>query len=249
MTATLSRRPSTWQRTTWRHPEWPVAALAVTAWLALVVQHAAAGLFHGAPHHASAGAGVSVGPAPNLGSWALMIVATMLPTLLPDARTIAVRGKWRRRYRGPALFTAAYVAVWVAFGAALLAVVATVGLAGAPAVAAGLGLAALWELTRWKRLALRACHRVAPLPPDGRKADVAALRAGAGNATRCIAACSPMMMPMALAPHPLGFWLMLLLAGVVAAEKLVVKAVDRLPGFALGLGVLALAVAVGALPA
>jgi len=53
-----------------------------------------------------------------------------------------------------------------------------------------------------------------------------------------------MMVPMVLAPHAL--WLMVLLFGIVVAEKLLTKAVDHLPMFAAMLATTAVIVAFGA---
>jgi predicted metal-binding membrane protein len=173
----------------------------------------------------------------------------MLPTALPAARSIALNGNTRRRQRGPALFAVGYCTVWSAVGVVVLVAVWLIGpkAAGALPVSAGLAVAAAWELMRWKRLLLRACHRVRSLPPDGSKADRACVREGIRNGLWCAGSCGPMMVPMALAPHFLAVWLMLFLSAVVAAEKLLTKALDHLRLFSAALAVAAVVVAVGAL--
>ena len=77
-------------------------------------------------------------------------------------------------------------------------------------------------------LCLRACHRVRSLPPDGWRADRAAVREGIRNGMWCTGSCGPMMLPMALAPHSVGMPLMFFLFAVVSAEKLLTRTVNHL---------------------
>jgi predicted metal-binding membrane protein len=214
MTVVRSRR-AMWRRLWWTHPELSLGAVAAAAWLAVLAVHAGvAGHDHGT----------------SVGLWVLMATAMMLPTALPTARSIALNGKWRRRQRGPALFAAGYLAVWSALGALLLWATWSIGpqAHGPLAIAGALAVAAVWETTRWKRLCLRSCHRVRSLPPDGWKADRAAVHEGIRNGVWCTASCGPVMAAMALAPHPGAVLLMLFLSAVVAAEKLVTGAGDHL---------------------
>ena len=53
--------------------------------------------------------------------WVLMVVAMMLPTILPAARWISLSVRWSRRLRAPALFALGYLAVWIGARAAALA--------------------------------------------------------------------------------------------------------------------------------
>ena len=248
-------RQMSWRRTTWRHPEWPLAAVAAAAWLALVTLHDAAGPGHVAAqrviqlpdhgmrgHHVTSFRGlaghqflVSDPPgAPTLlvsvGLWTLMATAMMLPGALPAARSISLNGKWSRRQRGPGLFAFGYLVVWASYGVLLLSVgwLTGPGVAGPLAISGALVMAAAWEWTRWKRLCLRACHRVRSLPPDGWRADRAAVREGIRNGMWCTGSCGPMMLPMALAPHSVGMPLMFFLFVVVSAEKLLTRTVNHL---------------------
>jgi predicted metal-binding membrane protein len=177
--------------------------------------------------------------------WVVMATAMMLPTTLPAARSIALTRKWKRRRRGQALFAVGYCTVWSAVGVVVLFAVWLIGpkAIGALTVSVGLAVAAAWESTRWKRTLLQACQRVRSLPPDGSKADRACVREGIRNGVRCAGSCGPMMVPMALAPHSIALLLMLFLSAVVAAEKLLTKAVDHLRPFAAALGVAAIVVA------
>lgn len=178
--------------------------------------------------------------------WVGMATAMMLPTTVPVVRSIAMNGRWNRRHRSQMLFAFGYLGVWSAFGAVALGAVLVFGAEAfvVPAVSVMLATAAAWEVTRTKRLFLRACHRVRSLPADGGRADRACVVAGVHNGLQCTGACGPMMVPMVLAPHAL--WLMVLLFGIVVAEKLLTKAVDHLPMFAAMLATTAVIVAFGA---
>jgi predicted metal-binding membrane protein len=109
---------------------------------------------------------------------------------------------------------------------------------------AALGGAAAWQLTPWKRRALFACRRTVPLPPLGRKADLACLRYGAQQGRRCILSCWPIMVVMAVAGHVhlLG---MVVLAGLVVVEELPLVGWRWSRRAAVGLAVAAVFVAAG----
>src|SRR5215217_5393531 len=228
-------RHSSWRRMWWTHPELSLAAVAAAAWLAVLTVHIATGPLFIAAQHFSAlppDQGMAGHPyamsepgwAPaflvSVGLWVLMATAMMLPSALPEARSISLNGKWKRRQRGPALFAIGYLAVWSAVGVLLLSAAWFMGpkATGPLAISGALAIAAAWESTRWKRLCLRACHRLRSLPPDGWRADRASVREGIRNGVWCTGSCGPMMVVMALAPHSGGLWLMLLLSAVVAAE-------------------------------
>ena len=268
-------RNSSWRRMWWRHPEFSLAAVAAAAWLAVLTMHMATGPLPIAAlqsstllpdqgmaghHRGSSNPGIAGHPyvmsesgwAPpflvSVGLWVLMVTAMMLPTALPEARSISLNGKWKRRQRGPALFAIGYLAVWSAAGALVLSAAWFIGpKATGPLVISGaLAIAAAWESTRWKRLCLRACHRLRSLPPDGWKADRASVQEGFRNGVWCAGSCGPMMVPMALAPHAVGLWLMLFLFAVVSVEKLLTRAVDHLRLVSAVLAVAAIVVAFGA---
>lgn len=255
------------RRLRWTHPELSLLAVAVAAWLAVVIMHLrmpSHGAGHcsmvpnaGGHHHSAARLDVmadhcvriysgAVEFPESMAMWAVMATAMMLPTALPVARSISMNGRWNRRHRGQALFAIGYLAVWSVFGAVALAAAWSVGpkAAAAPVVSGLLALAAAWELTRRKRLFLRACHRVRALPADGWRADRACVGEGVRNGLRCTGACGPMMLPMALTPH--AFWLMLVLFGVVVGEKWVTRGVNHLRLFAVVLAAVAVIVAFGA---
>lgn len=264
MIAVLPRQTS-WRRTWWQHPEVSLAAVAAVAWIGVLALHlGSAGVpstDHGmtGQHHdmASAGGDSSVS-VPHLGGgsflgalavWVLMATAMMLPTALPEARSIALNGKWKRRQRGPALFAVGYLVSWSLLGVVLLCAVRLIGPnnTGPWAVSGALAIAAVWEWTRWKRLLLRACHRLPSIPPNGLLADRACVRAGIRNGAQCTGSCAPMMVPMALAPHTVGLSLMLFLFALMCVEKLSRRGVDYLRPGALALALAATLVATGAL--
>lgn len=192
-------------RLRWHHPEWPVALAAAGAWVVVLGTHAGG---HG---HA----------APTVGAWLLMVVAMMLPSVLPACRAVALTGRWRRRLRGQAVFVAAYLAAWAGPGAVAVAVTVTGGPApqGVVAqwlVAPALLIAAAWELAPAKRRLLRACHRATAPAAD----DLACARAGLRHAAACAGSCWALMAVMFLAGPDLV--LMVVLTAVVVAEKVLV---------------------------
>jgi predicted metal-binding membrane protein len=178
-----------------------LAAAALAAWAVLVA------------------APVSMGVAAGMAMWALMVAAMMLPSALPAVAHVGRNSlRWRRR-RAMATFAAVYVAVWLAYGGIVLAAADLPLAHGRIAPAAALVLAAAWQLTVHKRRALRDCHRSSPLPPVGRAATRGVVRFAGENAFACLRSCWAMMAAMALAGPELAA-LMVVVAGIVAAEKL-----------------------------
>lgn len=236
---------------------WPVLAAALvvaTAWMALAAigGEGHAGMHHGAGSsamdgmqgmrhdHASAAQPFAVA----LALWALMTVAMMGPAALPALRHVAVNTLRWRRGRAVSLFAAVVLALWTVFGAAvLLARPLWEDARPSVALAAGLALAAAWQLTALKRRALGDCHRTSPLPPRGRRADAGVVRFGLLNGGACMRSCWPLMLVMALAPSAPLLW-MAGLTVVVTAEKSTrrprraTRAVAALLGVAAGVALL-----------
>lgn len=149
-----------------------------------------------------------------------MSVAMMGPAALAGVRHTGLNSLRWRRGRAMAEFSAAYLAVWAIFGAVALTVDAALpGGLGTVALAIVLALAAAWQLTPLKRRWLRGCHRSVPLPPQGWKAELDALRFGLRNGLSCLGSCWCLMLVMAVAPAYHLLW-MLALTVVVTAEKL-----------------------------
>ena len=199
-------------RAQWR-PEWRVAAVAAAAWLALF-----AGL--GMQHEAPAAGHSAAGMLAWLPGWLMMVTAMMVPLTLPAVRHLALNSVRGRRRRAMALFTAAYVVAWVAFGVAALGVDHLLsehaGLPDRAVLAMALGVAAAWQLTRAKRRALFACGRTVPLPPFGRRADAGSVRYALLQARRCLQSCWALMLVMVVAGSLA--WMVVLTALVVAEE-------------------------------
>jgi predicted metal-binding membrane protein len=210
----------------WRYPEWPLALIAVAAWMAMfavfaghVVEHTS----HPAGHvHGSLSQAVSTSPAPHPSvlHWTLMVVAMMLPTILPAARSVAFGSRWHRRHRSQALFAMGYLVPWIVLGALTIAVVSRLGFHWPRwLLPAALIVAALWELTGLKVQLLRACHRVRPIPPQGWRTDAACLARGLSHAGWCIGACWALMGAMLVADHLIAVWLMLPMTAAIVVEK------------------------------
>jgi predicted metal-binding membrane protein len=98
--------------------------------------------------------------ASGLPSWMLMTVAMMGPSALIATRHVGLNSLRWRRQRAIAEFSAAYLAVWAAFGLLVLAAAAFVpSVPGPAALAVVLAAAAAWQLTPFQT----ALH--ARLPP------------------------------------------------------------------------------------
>jgi predicted metal-binding membrane protein len=238
-----------WRRVWWYHPELRLAIVAVAAWMALFAltagEHHAAGVGVRS-HHGVSSAGPESGHAMSLLELAIMTVAMMLPAAVPVAHWIALRSKWSRRHRALALFGAAFAGVWVAAGAITMAGLHAVGLTAGRRwhVAAALVLAALWELTAWKRWCLRSCHRVRPIPPTGWRADWGCVRHGVRTALPCLGSCWAMMAPILLADHIVGLWLMMIITPIILLQRQAVRPARAVRPAAAVLTVLAVVVAV-----
>lgn len=251
-TTSLSRpaiqRRSGWRRIWWAHPELTLAGVALLAWAGVVGHHigstASSPAHSHMAHHGMEIHSATPGFLQSVVLWIVMATAMMLPTVLVEARFIALNGKWSRRQRGPVLFAVAYLMVWSAVGVVVFAGIWSIGTKtlGLLALSAALVVAAGWELTRWKRYLLLGCHRLRAIPPAGWKADRACVAEGMRNGLSCVGACGPMMALMAVVPHQAAFWLMIPLAGAVGVEKLLTRGVRYIRYVAAGLAVAAVAV-------
>jgi predicted metal-binding membrane protein len=240
MTRALTRRPALW-----------VELGVVVSWIALAVASSAAQGSEGAGSGdfwsqgplwvcqlgmggmaGHGGGSVAGGGAPDVGGllaaapmWALMAGAMMVPPALPSVRHVAGNSLYWRRRRAAGEFLLAFLAVWTAFSVVVLGALSgwsATGTRWAPAVA--LAAAAAWQLTPFKERALRACHRLYPLPPRGWRATVGAARFGWREGLACLASCWAMMLAVAVAGPGSLPW-MGAMTGVVAVEKLADKPV------------------------
>lgn len=168
------------------------------------------------------------GAASFLGMWAVMMVAMMLPSLVPTLcryrHALGPMGEARLAWRSM-LLGAGYFAVWAAAGAvAWVMTIALGALNGAGlrlAVISGLLViaAGVFQFTRWKRGALERCRRTpghgGALSPDAG----AAWRYGVNLGLDCARSCAPLMMvpQVAGAMHPA---VMAAVAAAIALERL-----------------------------
>ncbi len=180
-------------------------------------------------------AGMDAGPGTSLGAlgwftgvWAVMMAAMMLPSLTPTA---AVYGALvRRRPSLVLLFACGYLLVWSAAGvAAYGAFELGKGLfAGALAWHSGgrwlssgvLLLAALYQLTRFKRVFLQRCRNPLPfLSATWREDGWGAIAMGLRSGGWCLG-CSWALMGALFALGVMSLTWMAVIAGLVALEKL-----------------------------
>jgi predicted metal-binding membrane protein len=167
--------------------------------------------------------GMDAGPGTDLGGlrwyigiWVTMTVAMMLPSEAPAALLVARL----RRGLPTSLFLAGYLAVWTAFGLVAYSLFRSVtsfdtgwlawSEAG-PYVAGGAMVAAgVYELTPLKRLCLRRCRSPHPDGP--------AIRSGLANGLHCVG-CSGGLMVALFALGVMSVFWMVVVAGVIFAEK------------------------------
>jgi predicted metal-binding membrane protein len=200
--------------------------------------------------------GMDMGPGTELGGlgwfvgvWATMMAAMMLPSLAP----LVAR---RRPTVETLLFTAGYLLAWIAAGLVAYALfeglrsIAPAWLAwddGGRYVAGGVILAAaLYELTPFKRVCLRHCRN----PERGSAGLTEALGSGVAHGGYCLGCCWALMAALfALGVMSLPW--MIVIAIVIAGEKLLARATIAIHATTALLLVLALGVALfpGQLPA
>jgi predicted metal-binding membrane protein len=181
----------------------------------------------------------------GLPMWGLMASAMMLPSALPAVRHVAVNSFHWRRSRAIAEFLLVYLGIWLAYGVPVLGMVTLAGrVQGRILVTGALLLAAGWQLSRPKLLALRACHRSSPLPPSGWRASAGVGRFALRNGGACLGSCWALMLVTAVPTRGRLLW-MLALTGVVCLEKLANRPLHAtrrtaalLGGGALGAGLL-----------
>ena len=239
------------------HPAWLVLPLSALAWLFLVLQpeSGAIALCHAPASSAVGSVTDRLQAAWRTGAlglmllgWMVMTVAMMLPRAGAMLRHVAGRSFAARRRRAAAEFLAGYLAAWTLLGVLLvpLAAAAPGLLGGACVPAAGFLLAAAWQCTAAKRLALLRCHRTGPLSPWGWHADRDCLGFGLAHGKDCAASCWAMMLACMLASHAL--LPMLCVQAIAASERRArVPALHRSALALAGCGVLAAALALGGL--
>lgn len=154
--------------------------------------------------------------------WLAMIVAMMLPNTV-DA-LVHVRNRTLRRLRPAclALFLVGYVGVWMLAGAAFLGAAVTLRIASPGTVlplAGATVVAAVWQISPWKQVALNRCHRRPSLAAFAPAACRDALAFGGSQGLWCLSSCWALM-AMSLAAPASHSAVMALVAGLVWTERL-----------------------------
>jgi predicted metal-binding membrane protein len=185
--------------------------------------------------------GMDGGPGTDLGTfgwyvgfWLTMSAAMMLPsaapTILTFTRVAVGRAERGRAYVSPWIFVAGYLGAWLSVGVVafvidrLLVSIAGGVLAwdrGGPVVAGVTAIAAgLYELTPLKRACLRHCRTPLQFVMHGwHEGRLGALRMGLEHGLVCIGCCAGLMVILFVLGVMSVLW-MAIIAGVIAAQKL-----------------------------
>jgi predicted metal-binding membrane protein len=180
-------------------------------------------------------AGMDAGPGTDLGAlgwftgvWAVMMAAMMLPSLAPTAVVSVAR--MRRERSAVLLFAGGYLLVWSAAGIVAYALFelgkslfanTLAWHSGGRWLAAGvLMLAALYQLTPYKRAFLLNCRSSSQVPrATGRDSPSGAFVSGLRNGGWCVG-CSWALMAALFALGVMSLTWMALIAALVALEKI-----------------------------
>ena len=167
-------------------PDWWLGAASLVAWMALTAMFLAmsTGSLH-AGHGGAAGSTGSLSDRALLASWALMVVAMMLPLVREQARWLALRSLRRHGRRVVATFTVAYLAVWVAFGA--VAIACSSRCAARRGLSRRARLAAGWQCAPARRRLLRRCACSARPPCAAARRSPTGSARGLLAGRRCVA--------------------------------------------------------------
>jgi predicted metal-binding membrane protein len=172
----------------------------------------------------------SMGLSAFIATWTVMMVAMMVPSLVPAVRTFDTWARTTGLSGGATvLFVTGYLLVWSTIGAvAYLIVQALQGWlpAGSMAAlrvgAALLVVAGVYQLTPPKRACLRRCRSpqmgVAPLVGTRVQGHPGAVRAGLGQGLYCLGSSWPLMLVLLLVGLMNLIW-MGVIAGVIVLEK------------------------------
>lgn len=208
--------------------------------------------------------GMDAGPGTDLGSlgwflgvWVTMMTAMMLPAVAPMALVFA-RVSSERRRRGRTfvptwVFLGGYLAAWAAYGLAAYGIFRLVRSghlhalswhAQGPLIAGGAIVAAgIYQLTPLKRICLRHCRSPMHYVLGGwRSGRLGAIRMGAEHGAWCVGCCWGLMLILFALGVMSVVW-MLVVAGLVFAEKVLPVGERIAPAFAVALVVLGVWVA------
>jgi predicted metal-binding membrane protein len=231
-----------------------VLTVSVVAWVGVVAGHTSTPAHHGHPATATTTTAVVL----SLVGWTLMVLAMMLPPALPLVALLGglLAGPGRAARQVGAL--SAFAAVWVGVGAVLVSGAAVVRVALADVstattvrLAGGVVLlAGLYQFTPVKNACLTACRtpRWFALRLWGRRGPSRdAVAIGSAYGASCVGCCWALML-LCLGTGALALPVMVALAVVMAAERLLPggRLVARTTGVAVAL--VGLALVAGLLP-
>lgn len=197
--------------------------IAAAAWVSVVRSSVGDDMVMTMPMPATVGDGVAF-----VVSWGVMMTAMMLPSALP---MISLYGATQRRSAGAApkgvpvaVFTLVYLALWAASGVpvyfAHTLLMTLAGSAFAYAVAVILLAAGAFQLSPLKQVCLRACRSpLGFLLGHWRAGLRGSLALGWSHAVYCLGCCWALMLVL-VAAGAMGLRWVLLIAALVAAEKL-----------------------------
>jgi predicted metal-binding membrane protein len=165
-----------------------------------------------------------------IGAWIVMMAAMMFPSVAPTAALYS-RMTRSRSPVAPLVFASGYLLIWTAAGFAAFAIADLGGgLLGGPLAwdrggrwfAGGvLAIAALYELTPFKDVCLGKCRSpLGFLLGSWRDGLSGALQMGAGHGAWCVGCCWALMAAL-FALGVMSLVWMLLIAGLIALEKLI----------------------------
>jgi len=198
-------------------------------------------------------------------AWTIMMAAMMLPSALPMIGLYAATQRsasWGKRVVAVALFASIYLGLWALTGVPIYLASVALGAMSQRALAYGVAgvlvVAGLFQISPLKQMCLRHCRRpLGFLLGHWRPGWSGAAAMGWAHALYCLGCCWALMVVLVMA-GAMGLPWVVLIAVVVAAEKLVPRGewVARLTGVALmllGIAVivrpeLAIALRAGACP-
>ena len=209
---------------------WSVAAITAVAWLTLTVSTAPGTALALSPHTGAIGAGTFF---LTTSMWFVMMVAMMLPSVLPWILIFgsAAQGRDRRGspYLPAAVFAGGYLSVWFVFsvGAAVLQLglhnLALIGLDLALSTRLGGVLlvgAGIFQVTPLKTVCLANCRNpLSFLLSNWRDGAAGAFRMGFGHGIYCLGCCWALML-LSFALGVMNLLWMAALTVVIAIEKL-----------------------------
>lgn len=205
---------------------------------------------------------MSMSPGVFIATWTVMMVAMMVPSVVPAVRTFDTWVRTMGRSGGATvLFIAGYVLVWSAIGGVAYLVVHALqdwlptGSTTALRVGAVLlVVAGVYQLTPPKQACLRHCRSpyTGEVPQGGTRARgrLGAVRAGLWQGVYCLGSSWPLMLALLLVGMMNLAW-MAVIAGVIFIEKVVPRGavVSKVVGWGLAGGGVILLAAPHTLPA